>query len=253
MRQFIAAQGLDWGELTEELPHLQASSDTYPDKESLKKRAATIPLFVKISSLAAAIALLFAVFWKQDETLPKMETIAELKPIAASISEAETTPVIIPPKKIHQVGKQQVINQSIRPKKTETEEKPERIEVPNLAELQPLPAAELEAGSYLTYREIQPNLPLPLYFLNEYYAFENPYEEDGYEHKPSLLDKGIIWLSGGRYDSFGNLVNSALTDAKKEVVKTTTKIAMTAYYKADYEIEEAKERWQEKWDSKDEE
>lgn len=246
LRQFIAAQGLDWDELTEELPHLQASFDTYPDKENLKKRAVTIPLFVKIATLAAAVALLFIVFWKHDETLPKQEMIAELKPIAASVLEAETRSFVAPKKRSYQVK-----NQIVNPKKAET--KTERIEMPILAELPPLPAPELELGAH-AYKEIQPNVPLPLYFLNEYYAFEDPHEneeDDDYEHRPSLIDKGIIWLSDGRYDSFGNLINSALHQAKKEVVKTTTKVAMTAYYKADYEIEEAKERWQEKWDQKE--
>jgi hypothetical protein len=38
-----------------------------------------------------------------------------------------------------------------------------------------------------------------------------------------------------------------------EVATTTARVAMTAYYKADNQIEEAKERWQEKRERKDEE
>ena len=68
LKTFVAAQGLDWAELTQELPHLEAPALTYDGKEQLKQRSLSlskgrssdnvIPLYVKIASAAAAAGLL---------------------------------------------------------------------------------------------------------------------------------------------------------------------------------------------------
>ena len=251
LKEFVLAQGLDWDELTEELPKLGVPNLVYENKEALKKRSKKVPLFVQIASIAAALALLFVVFWKQDDTMPKQELIATLKPIAAHTLETETYASTVPSKKTYQFN-----NQSVKSNRVEKTETMERENMPLVAEMQPIATKTLElSGSAV--REIQPNLPLPLYLLNDYYAYMDYSDYDDAseysEEKPSLIDKGIVWLSDGRYNGFGHFINSALHRAKQDVMETTTKVAMTAYYKIDYEIEEAKERWQEKWEQKEEE
>ena len=81
LKAFVAAQSLDWEELTEELPHLEAPQITYEGKESLKKKATVVPLYVKIASAAAAAGLLLTVSLWPEKSMPKMEPVAELKPI----------------------------------------------------------------------------------------------------------------------------------------------------------------------------
>ena len=94
LKAFVAAQGLDWDELTEELPHLEAPQIAYEGKESLKQRSLSpskgrpqrniIPLYVKIASVAAAAGLLLTVSLWPEKQLPKVEPIANLKPIEVS-------------------------------------------------------------------------------------------------------------------------------------------------------------------------
>ena len=84
LQSFVAAQGLDWDELTEKLPHLEAPALAYENKEGLKKKVAVVPLYVKIASAAAAAGLLLTVGLWPEKQLPKMEPIAELKPVAAT-------------------------------------------------------------------------------------------------------------------------------------------------------------------------
>ena len=99
LQQFVAAQGLDWDELTEGLPHLEAPQITLAGKEKLKKRAAVVPFYIKIASAAAAAGLLLTVVLWPQKSMPKVEPIAELTPIPASIS-IEEKPFHIMPRKI---------------------------------------------------------------------------------------------------------------------------------------------------------
>ena len=60
LKAFVVAQGLDWNELTEDLPHLKAPQIKFEGKEHLKKKGALVPLYIKIASAAAAHRLLMA-------------------------------------------------------------------------------------------------------------------------------------------------------------------------------------------------
>ena len=67
LKAFVEAQGMDWNELTEGLPHLEAPQIEFDNKESLKKKGAIIPLYVKIASVAAAAGLLLTVsLWPEN-------------------------------------------------------------------------------------------------------------------------------------------------------------------------------------------
>lgn len=99
LKAFCTQNNIDFEELTENLPVLESSSETYnekeslfkngivaddidegqyilkpdtsivfKDKESLKKKAFIVPLYAKIAAAVAVIALLFGLFW-----LPKTE------------------------------------------------------------------------------------------------------------------------------------------------------------------------------------
>lgn len=235
LKGFVVAQGLDWNELTEELPHLEAPQIEFEDKERLKKKGALVPLYVKIASAAAAAGLLLTVTLWPEKQLPKVEPVAELKPILPEqlITSSETSP--LPQKTIQLV-----------PKHTIAKAKPvvqERVEMPLLDELKPI---KVEALS----NDKEPDFELLAYRMPTDFAFaqfdESRFEDEYEEHDLSLIGKGISLLTNGRHDSFGSIILSGLHTAKEEVNLAATGLALTAYYRADERFEEAKERWQDK-------
>ena len=240
LKAFVTAQGLDWNELTEELPHLEAPSLVYEDKDSLKKKAVFVPLFAKIVAAAAAIGLLCVLFWKPKETLPQQELMAELQPIEAASLDTGEADFPAPKERPYLIKKQQITEKKLPVSRLEG-----KGETPLLADMQPISTQEIRlTDNYLIANNLLPE-PLLYHFDPEVAFIEEAYfYEDDWE--PSLLDKGVIWLTKGQYSSVGELVGGALHRVSHEMVTTTTKIAMTAYYNADSQFEEIKEHWQEK-------
>ena len=259
LKAFVAAQGMDWDELTEELPHLEAPQIAFEGKESLKQRALSlskgrpsekkrtiIPLYVKIASVAAAAGLLLTVTLWPEKSMQKTETIAELKPILPGrlITASETT--TLPPRTFRFVQPQVVKKE--RPTFSETVS--ERVETPLVAQLEPQKAPTLPTSStvaepdfnLLAYRM---NTDLALALINEY-GFKDFSENEEFDREPSLIGKGLLWLTKGRHDSFASIIASGLTTAKKELDLAATDFALTAYNRADESFEEAKEYWEEK-------
>ena len=246
LQTFVAAQGLDWDELTEELPHLEAPALAYENKEGLKKKAAVVPLYVKIASAAAAAGLLLTVSLWPEKSLPKVDPIAELQPIAATRIERPRERLALQTRPA-QFVKQNVV---VREKNVGIEKVAmEKTEMPLVAELPQIKTKEawIETTSpiftepdfdYLAYR-INAGIALAQY---ENHSFEENVEDEGV----SLIGKGLLWLTGGRHSSFASLINSGLRQAKKETIEAATDMALAAYQRADEQLEEAKERWEEK-------
>ena len=246
LKAFVAAQGLDWNELTEELPHLEAPAVTHQDKERLKKKATLVPLYVKIASAAAAAGLLLTVTLWPEKSLPKMEPIAELKPILPTRLITSEESQTLPPRTVSFVTAQTKTAQT----KVKRQPTTVRTETALLADLQPMKAEGTPIALTTTHVD-EPDFDLIAYQMNSNLAFaqydENEfaeYEED--ERDLSLIGRGIYRLTDGRHDSFGSLILSGLHTAKEEVNLAATDFAMTAYYRADERIEQAKERWQDK-------
>ena len=246
LRSFVAAQGLDWDELTEELPHLEAPALAYENKEGLKKKATVVPLYAKIASAAAATGLLLTVSLWPEKSLPKVDPIAELQPIAATRIERPRERLALPTRPAQFVKQNVVVGE----KKVEVEEiVMEKMEMPLVAELPQIKVKEarIETTSpiftepdfdYLAYR-INAGMALAQY---ESHSFEENLEDEGV----SLIGRGLLWLTGGRHSSFASLINSGLRQAKKETIEAATDMALAAYQRADEQLEEAKERWEEK-------
>ena len=246
LKAFVAAQGLDWNELTEELPHLEAPAVTYQDKERLKKKATLVPLYVKIASAAAAAGLLLTVTLWPEKSLPKMEPIAELKPILPTRLITSEESQTLPPRTVSFVTAQTKTAQT----KVKRQPTTVRTETALLADLQPMKAEGTPIALTTTHVD-EPDFDLIAYQMNSNLAFaqydENEfaeYEED--ERDLSLIGRGIYRLTDGRHDSFGSIIASGLSTAKKEVSLAATDLALTAYYRADERFEEARETWQEK-------
>ena len=239
LKAFVAAQGMDWEELTEELPHLEVPTVAHPDKESLKKKGTIVPLYVKIASAAAAAGLLLTVTLWPEKQLPTVEPIAELKPILPEriITAGEAT--ALPPRTFR----------FVQPK---TEKKtvstvPERITTTLVAQLESVKATALPTSTYID----EPDFEFLAYRMSTELALAqinahnlDDYEED--ERDLSLIGRGIYRLTKGRHDSFLSLITSGLSTAKEEANLAATDMALSAYYRADERIEEVKESWEEK-------
>ena len=254
LKAFVAEQGLDWNELTEELPHLEAPIITYEGKESLKKKAAVVPLYVKIASVAAAAGLLLTVSLWPEKSMPKVEPIASLKPIEVSRISTNESFALLPRRAIESVSSPQkpMRSQGAMPSTTSTKGHvvSEREATPLLAELPTKTATALQTNQPWTDFN-EPDFDLLAYRMDKELAMmsldENVfYDEAKDERDLSLIGKGIYLLTDGRYDSFEDLIFSGLTTAKKELSLAATDMALAAYSNVNEQFEEAKERWEEK-------
>ena len=250
LKAFVTAQGLDWSELTEALPHLDAPQIEFEDKESLKKKAVVVPLYVKIASAAAAAGLLLTIGLWPDKQLPKVEPVATLRPIEARLSETEASIRIIPRKSIQFAEYQNNV-------KKESERTSERISVEAVAPMSPMKSQE-------TLAPLSPMKPQEMLALSETFAQEEldldvlrypiyaeqalayMQQETLYEEEmpTSWIGRGIYRMTQGRRSSIGGLINEGLHIAKKEATKTATDMTMTAYYRADERFQETRGRWE---------
>ncbi len=242
LKAFVAAQGLDWDELTAPLPYLEAPQVAYEGKEKLKKKAVVVPLYAKIASAAAAAGLLLTVSLWPEKSLPKVEPLAELKPILPGrlITASETTTL---PPRTTQFAYTQPINKgkTVVSKGIERPERIERIETPLVAELEPQKVQTLPT----LQNNDSPDFDLLAYRMNANQAFAQ-IDENGFsdatedERELSLIGKGIFRLTDGRHDSFASLISFGLSKAKQDLTEAATDMALVARF------EETKERWEEK-------
>ena len=273
LKQFVASQGLDWEELTEELPHLEAPQIVYESKNNLCRRfdrlndlrslspstsrslslrslrplegskgrhkIAIIPLYVKIASAAAAAGLLLTVSLWPEKSLPKVDPIAELKPIHSSLTLREDPLRIVPKRAIP-------FTESQNTKKVAKSE-PTRMETETIAALSPMKAQEIVAYKDAGFA-LASDIELLRYQLETEQALARLSLEPTVEEEmpTSFIGKGIYRMTEGRHASIGDLINAGLHIAKKKVVKASTDAALATYYRAEEHIEEAKEQWQEK-------
>lgn len=241
LKQFVAAQGLDWDELTSPLPHLEAPQIAF-EGNRLKKKRAVMPLYVKIASAAAAAGLLFTIGLWPEKQLPKMEPIAELKPITATINVPQLDITDLPSKPIIVIKPKPIVNER-------KNAMPQRVEMPLLTELQPIKTSETQIDQPMTDLK-DTDFDLLTYKMNIDMAFAQV-SDDGleafeYERSLSLIRRGLFKLTRGRHDSFASLLFSGLSHAKQKAEEAATDIALSAYYRADEHIANAKERWEER-------
>lgn len=246
LKAFVVAQGLDWNELTEELPHLEAPQIEFENKERLKKKGAVVPLYAKIASAAAAAGLLLTVTFWPDKSMPKIEPVAELKPILPTRLITSEENQMLPPRTVSFVTTQNKTTQN----KVKRQPNTVRTETTLLADLQPLKAEGTQIALSSSFTE-EPDFDLIAYQMDANLAFaqfdwSNFAEDDEDERDLSLIGKGIYRLTDGRHDSFSSIILSGLHTAKEEVNLAATDFALTAYYRTDERIESAKERWQDK-------
>ena len=251
LKAFVATQGLDWNELTAPLPYLEAPQIAYEGKEKLKKKAAVVPLYVKIASAAAAAGLLLTVSLWPEKSMPKVEPIAELKPILPGrLITASETATTLPPKTIQFVQPQVVKKEKPTVSENVAEAISKRAETPLVAQLEPQKAHILPTST--TFNE--PDFDLVAYRMDTHLAlaqieanrFKDFSEDEDYGRELSLIGKGLLWLTNGRHDSFASLIGAGVSKAKQDLIEAATDMALAAYSNFSEQFEETKERWEEK-------
>jgi hypothetical protein len=250
LKAFVAAQGLDWNELTEELPHLEAPIITYEGKESLKKKAAVVPLYVKIASVAAAAGMLLTVSLWPEKSMPKVEPIASLKPIEVSHISTNEPITLLPRRATESIDPLPRTSLRGDDMLSEGHLTSGRKATALLAELPTKTATALQTDQPWTDFN-EPDFDLLAYRMDKELAMMlldgNVFYGDAKDERDlSLIGKGIYLLTDGRYDSFEDLIFSGLTTAKKELSLAATDMALAAYSNVNEQFEEAKERWEEK-------
>lgn len=252
LKAFVAAQGLDWDELTSPLPYLAVPQIAYEGKLKLRSLSVSkgrsdnkhvVPLYVKITSVAAAAGLLLTVSLWPEKSMPKVEPLAELKPILPGrlIATSETT--TLPPRTIHFVQPQVVKKE----KPTVPEIVPKRTEMPLLAQLEPQKVSSLPTST--TFDE--PDFDLVAYRMNtdlalaqiREYAFD---EREDEWHELSFIGKSIFRLTNGKHSSLASLIGAGVRKAKQNLTEAATDMALAAYHRAEESFEERRERWEEK-------
>lgn len=196
----------------EEYPRLTPPDVVYEHKDALKKKAVVIPLYVKVVAAAAAVALLFGIFWFRSAT-PEQELMAKLKPIEAervvsenamALSESQAHFAVLSAKpNTKPTMKSSLAASSLNAYK--------RAEMPLLAELKPM------AAPTLIQTESQPDL-----WLDEDFYFasndmpETLQQEDEFDDR-SLVSRGIYKMTNGECDSFAALFSGGLRSVKTEL------------------------------------
>ena len=262
LKAFVAAQGLDWDELTEELPHLEAPDITYQGKEKLKQRSLSpskgrskdskhiIPLYVKIASVAAAAGLLLTVSLWPEKSTPKMEPVAELKPIEVSRIDTHEPIALLLRRATESIDPLPRTGLRRDNMLSEGHVASDRKTIPLLAELPTKTSTALQTDLYLANFD-EPDFEFLAWRMNANLA-HTEYETNAFsgeaddDDELSLIGKAIFKLTDGRHDSFASIISSSLTTAKKEISLAATDMALTAYHRADEQFEEAKEHWEEK-------
>ena len=197
----------------EEYPRLVPPDVVYENKASLKKTT-VIPLYAKIVSAAAVVALLFGIFWIRSAT-PKQELMAELKPIESMGIKTDVSMALAESQAHFVVPKRALIPST---KRTGRPALYEKVEAPLLAELQPRVAPMLEVF------EQQPDdlLVSDIYYAENEMSFEG--QEIAEDSDLSLVGRGIYRLTGGEHDSFASIFIEGLQSVKNEMTLLATTI-----------------------------
>ena len=259
LKDFVAAQGLDWEELTEELPYLKAPQIVYQDKDRLKSKSLSpskgrpkniIPLYAKIASAAAAAGLLLTIGFWPEKSMPEINPVAELRPIEAHLTVDETAPRLVPRRTVRMVATPStpIVEDNDVYQQAFAQSHNASHKVENITSLSPLKPQSV-SSSNTTDDLLDSDFTLLRYRMEVRQAFAYMPVALSYEKEmPStLIGKGIYWMTEGRLCTLGDLLNAGLHLAKQEVVRATTEVAMTAYYHAEEQIEETREYWQEKY------
>lgn len=193
----------------EEYPRLTPPEVVYEHKDALKKNAVVIPLYVKLVAAAAAVALLFGIFWFRS-SLPEQELLAELKPIRPQQVQSVETTALAESQAHFIVTKKTIKSSSVQPEKVD-----QRDELPLLAELRPITASILIPTEPPTDQQLA-------YSAQSTYSIHPTLSPDSFDDR-SLISRGIAKMTDGECESFADILVEGFRSVKGEM----SSLAMT--------------------------
>lgn len=190
----------------EEYPRLTPPTVVYEGKAALKKPA-VIPLWVKTCAAAASVALLVALFFRHPART-ELELMAELSPIRSTVIENEAS--------LNTTGQRAHF---VIPKRQTVQSSRERDELPMIAALEPTEAPALQV--------IAPSNDLvPGYYDPSLTIVDQPLAWDDDEEQ-SMLKRGFLRMTDGKYDSFGDMILSGWRSMKQEMSEFNSSVSET--------------------------
>ena len=201
----------------EEYPRLTPPDVVYGHKDALKKKAVVIPLYAKVVAVAAAVALLFGIFWFRN-ALPEQELLAELKPVEGRVVSNRTEALAESQAHFMVPNVKPTAKSTVKPSSVPSQNTYTRVEMPLLAELQPKSTPELTKMDY----------PSNLLITDTYYAALDLMVPDRSEEQDpdelSLVGRGIYKMTEGQYDSFAAMFSGGLKSVKIELASIETNV-----------------------------
>lgn len=199
----------------EEYPRLTPPEVVYDNKAALKKTT-VIPLYAKITAIAASVALLLGIFWHRS-AMPEQELIAELKPIEAQ-GVVSNNVMVLAESQAHFI----VPKKPVKPSPARSENTSEKKELPLLAALQPitaptLVAADPQADMSLAYNvsSTYPDIPYNV-------IFSPTLNNENFASDLSLIGRGIYKMTDGECESFADVFSEGLQSFKGELTAFAT-------------------------------
>ena len=187
-------------------PRLVPPDVVYEGKDALKKKAMVIPLYVKVISAAAVVALLVGIFWRRP-TMPEQVMIAELEPVKMDFVETEQ-PLVTSGNRTH--FNMPVVKRNTNPAQSVDKQKDmERQELPLLAALTPCAAPTLDQQKTVT--------DMVSFSEESFLALEIPQDEKWDEL--SIARKSLLAITDGQYDSFSKMLLHGWRSVKTEVAQ----------------------------------
>lgn len=201
----------------EEYPRLVAPDVVYKNKASLKKPA-VIPLYAKVLSAAAAVALLFVLLWR-PLMMPRQELLVAMKPVGdrrilteePSLMASCQTPVVFPGKTV-KTAPSKVVPAPMK-----------REALPLLVAMEPQTATlpTFRYGQLLLERD-----PLEFYELASWVQEEEDGAYDDHDDsRLSFLRRGFLMITDGQFESFGGMLQSGWQSAKVEIAQLNEAVA----------------------------
>lgn len=200
----------------EEYPRLTPPNVTYANKASLKKKPVVVPLYAKIMAAAAAVALLFGLFWNRS-VRHEQELMAELKPVEAVRIETESL--------LHLTGQRahfslpstpvrKTPTSPMKPVSSAPSETQRRVELPMLTSMPPCAPTLLPSGVMTSFV-----YPSDIQLL----ASDEPSYEDTDEL--SWAREGFQKMTDGRFASFGELLVYGWRSVKGELAQLNESVS----------------------------
>ena len=203
----------------------------FTKKESLMKPAATVrPLFVRILAAAACVALLIGIgirFLKPHQTLDQQPMLAELAPVKANVAQEtqelkkSNLKVVTVPKTLRAKALGEPVSEPTEMAHSTSEPTiPETIEL--IAAVSPIQPKSLERQEAIAFDEVEIRMFVE---LGERLSTIDPI---------ALQEPIALRPLDGLFDN--------VQETTKNLYKRTAKTVMSAYYRVDYHLNEAKDQ-----------